>query len=583
MRRTPFGWTRIVPVLLTVAASLIALTGPAFGRSSPRTERTASSTATAASCGVTFEGPVPRPQSILADVSASNPNSAWAVGNTRTHTLIDRWNGSVWDRRSSPSPSGATLSGVVSISPRDAWAVGGRGAHSLIEHVDGGPWAIVAAPDIGPLIGVDGTSSDDVWAVGNGGILHWNGVAWQVSPAPAVTLTGVVAIAPDDAWAVGDATLHWDGTSWSQVASPAVGQLQSVDASAGDDVWALGQGRVIHWNGTAWIEVPAHFRSTPRSIAVVAPTDVWVFGLSQSFRRRMFANHWNGQRWARRGNGARGTLNGSDALPGGALFAVGTSGHRVAERSAGALLGSCPPQAELSITATATPNPVAVGGRLVFRLSVANAGPSDATHVQVSAPVPPSTRLLKVSSRGTCSTSAVVDCFFAVVRPGHPAKVAIALRPRQVGPVQFKATVTGDEPKANDATTARAKVITGADISTRIRAPERIAIGEPFTYVVTVVNRGPEAADSVLFWEQIPDGVTPQSLDVSQGNCDVALTVIACDAGTLGPHGSVRLTVGVVPDVPGTIKDKAHAMSAAADPDRSNNGARMVTRVVPAT
>jgi uncharacterized repeat protein (TIGR01451 family) len=520
----------------------------------------------------------------LADVSANNPDSAWAVGTTRSHTLIDRWNGLVWDRRSSP-PSGKTalLSGVVSISPRDAWAVGSANGHSLIEHVDGGPWAIVSAPNIGPLFAVDGTSSDDVWAIGKGGILHWDGAAWQVSPAPVVTLTSVVAIASDDAWAVGDATLHWDGTSWSQIASPAVGQLQSVDASAGGDVWALGQQRVIHWNGTAWTEVPTLFRSTPRSIAVVAPTDVWVFGMSQSFRRRMFSNHWNGQRWSNRGNGPRGTLNGSDALPGGELFAVGTSGHRVAERSAGALLGSCPPQAKLSITAQATPNPVVVDGRLVFQLSVANDGPSDATHVKVSAPLPPSTDVIKVSSRGTCSTAATVVCRFPVVRAGHSAKVAIAVRPRQVGPVQFKATATGDEPKSNDATTARAKVIPpGADLSTHIRAPERIVVDHPFTYVVTVRNAGPATADSVLFWEQLPDEVTPTSLDVSQGNCDVALTVIACNAGTVGPHGSVRLTVGVVPDVPGTIKDKAHAMSATADPDRSDNGAALATKVVPA-
>ena len=343
------------------------------------------------------------------------------------HRPVERTRG---DRRSSP-PSGKTafLSGVVSISPRDAWAVGSANGHSLIEHVDGGPWAIVSAPNIGPLFAVDGTSSDDVWAIGKGGILHWDGAAWQVSPAPGVTLTSVVAIAPDDAWAVGHGTLRWDGTSWSQMP---VRRSGSCKAWMQVPVTTCGRwGSNASSTGTA----PRGLRCRRSSGALhirsrsVAPTDVWVFGESQSFRRRMFSNHWNGQRWSRRGNGPRGTLNGSDALPGGGLFAVGTSGHRVAERSAGALLGSCPPQAELSITAQATPDPVVVDGRLVFQLSVANAGPSDATQVQVSAPLPPSTDLIKVSSRGTCSTAATVVCIFPVVRAGHTAKVAIAVRP----------------------------------------------------------------------------------------------------------------------------------------------------------
>src|SRR6478735_4188639 len=97
---------------------------------------------------------------------------------------------------------------------------------------------------IGRLLGVDGASATDGWAVGDVTvdgvsstlIQRWNGVAWQQvdSPNPGgshgTTLTAVTALAADDAWAVGSfgavasgkrsLILHWDGVSWTKVSSP---------------------------------------------------------------------------------------------------------------------------------------------------------------------------------------------------------------------------------------------------------------------------------------------------------------------------------------------------------------------------
>src|SRR5205085_3994843 len=107
-------------------------------------------------------------------------------------------------------------------------------------------WTVVDSPSPGSrneLQAVDGSSSNDVWAVGftsNGGsartlILRWNGSTWTETPSPnpgpgGNYLFGVAALSPDNVWAVGASgdvdhgngvplTEHWEGRSWAVVPS----------------------------------------------------------------------------------------------------------------------------------------------------------------------------------------------------------------------------------------------------------------------------------------------------------------------------------------------------------------------------
>ena len=63
-------------------------------------------------------------------VVAMSARSVWAVGATGsgdgpTKTLVLRWNGTGWQRVSSPSPrASAELSDVAATSDDNAWAVG---------------------------------------------------------------------------------------------------------------------------------------------------------------------------------------------------------------------------------------------------------------------------------------------------------------------------------------------------------------------------------------------------------------------------------------------------------------------------
>ncbi|MEO8288985.1 MAG: S-layer homology domain-containing protein [Chloroflexota bacterium] len=229
----------------------------------------------------------PNPQPIgagywLAAVKAFAANDVWAVGYGRQsswHSILLHWNGSTWSSDITSPSYYIRLKGIDGVTSNDLWAVGddayGTGQH--IEHWNGSAWSLVTNPEIGPLNGVAAVFANNVWAVGNT-IEHWDGSAWTVVTAPNVgVLHAIKAITTNDVWAVGDtAFLHWDGTSWSSVAKPVTGVLPSVDASASNDVWAVGS-QLVGGVTRTLIEHYSSVCSTPiptvtTSTATSAPT-----------------------------------------------------------------------------------------------------------------------------------------------------------------------------------------------------------------------------------------------------------------------------------------------------------------------
>jgi len=206
----------------------------------------------------------------LAAVSADGPADAWAVGskfvvqgsNSFTTTLTEHWNGTAWQVVSNPfgSKSSATrdsLVSVVAISPSDAWAIGVTfaGYHSrssVLENWNGRSWSIVSQPVAGAVLnGLAATGPDDVWAVGDGGVIeHFNGTSWIQLPNPAggdESLSSVAALSPTDAWTMssdGTLTEQWKGTKWSAVPTattlPSGFRLGALAGLSGGPMFAAG-------------------------------------------------------------------------------------------------------------------------------------------------------------------------------------------------------------------------------------------------------------------------------------------------------------------------------------------------------
>ena len=199
-------------------------------------------------------------------------------------------------------------------------------------------WSVVPSPDYPPgsdgdyadmLYGVSGTSSNDVWAVGDNCCVaygskfldeplleHWNGSGWTIMQSapdapPGTEFRAVAAVSTDDVWAVGYSAQavfeHWNGKLWKIVPSPYVynnGEMNSVVAISKNNVWAAGEGNFAaileQWNGKVWSYIPGYTYgglTIINSISASGPNDIWAVGEYWNPNPVAFSEHWNGSTW----------------------------------------------------------------------------------------------------------------------------------------------------------------------------------------------------------------------------------------------------------------------------------------------
>jgi hypothetical protein len=208
--------------------------------------------------------------------------------------------------------------------------IGGWGviavAHSGTQLSCAPTWKFVRGPGIDQsgIASLDGTSGNDVWAVGSvrsgrrgALILHWNGQRWRRTRAWAgrgfAELRDVAAVTRRNAWAVGlgdanELVLRWNGRRWRSVDVPAGldASLWGVSASASNNVWTVGTDRsgwlILNWNGRRWRRLaPPSFPSTEfsylKGVITFAPNDVWIAGDSPGRSEAGALAHWNGSTW----------------------------------------------------------------------------------------------------------------------------------------------------------------------------------------------------------------------------------------------------------------------------------------------
>jgi len=185
-----------------------------------------------------------------------------------------------------------TLFGAWGASADDVWAVGGvvgGGSLPSLWHRDADGWSEVlvdGATDGQLYFKVDGTAADDVWVVGEPGILmHWDGIEWTSTPPPAGLEASkflTVAATGDDPIAVGGlgsgVIARWDGAEWIDE-SPPSGGINGVCASGGTAVAVGSSGSVHRLSGGVWTSelVPVTFRDY-HGCALTDSGELWAVG-----------------------------------------------------------------------------------------------------------------------------------------------------------------------------------------------------------------------------------------------------------------------------------------------------------------
>ena len=147
-------------------------------------------------------------------------------------------------------------------------------------------WELVASGTSSVLRAVWGSSPQDVWIVGDGPILHWDGTSMTTFVNPTGrSLHAVWGASATDVWAVGDASIvHWDGSSWTRPSSGLAMdiELRGLWGSSASDIWAIGVDP-WHYDGAQWSRGAAplpkqHSSDELDGIWGSAPNDIWVVG-----------------------------------------------------------------------------------------------------------------------------------------------------------------------------------------------------------------------------------------------------------------------------------------------------------------
>ncbi len=209
---------------------------------------------------------------------------------------------------------GLLIHNVWGAAPDNVYAVGGDAGAGAVAHFDGAGWQTTIVTDSSDLWSVWGTSSRDVFAVGDdGAIVHYDGTSWSGMQSPTTDpLFDVWAAAPNDVIAVGPGgMLHYDGTAWTLVDPSAVsswavwgtsssnlyfaGASEERDlwGSSATDVFSVGSGgRIMHYDGTSWSPMTSGTNRFLAGVWGAAPNDAYAVGFGGEIL------HYDGVTWS---------------------------------------------------------------------------------------------------------------------------------------------------------------------------------------------------------------------------------------------------------------------------------------------
>lgn len=236
---------------------------------------------------------------------------------------------------------------------------------------------------------------------------------------------------------------------------------------------------------------------------------------------------------------------------------------------------------DLSLAKVDGPDPVLVTGTLNYTLTVANAGPNQATNVVLTDTLPAG--MTFQSATPVCShTSGIVTCTLGNINNMGQQVVTITVKPTQVGTFVNNASVTSTEPDLNPAdntATASTNVSPVSDLRlTKSDSTDPVIAGNNLVYTLTVTNDGPSGATNVTLVDNLPAGVTFSS---ASAGCNNSNGTVTCELGNMnsGTSKQVTTTVKVKSSTTTQLSNTASVSSDTHDPNTANNADTESTNV----
>ncbi len=252
----------------------------------------------------------------------SGPNDVFAVG---LGGIILHYDGNRWSTMRDVRSDSITSTNVWGSGPNDVYVLDNDSSAydlntdttfsfdmivSSICRYDGSGWSTVKSDIKGPLMGIWGSDSNDIFAVGFGSkIFHYDGLEWSSTDRGPLRLLGVWGSGPNDVFAVGDrgaglggVILHYSGEKWSEMSSGTTEARSAVWGSGPADVWTFdwspSQSTIMHYDGVNWLKVEKHAApfSAIGSVWGSGPKDVWAVGWLNRSTTGVI-HHYKGSEW----------------------------------------------------------------------------------------------------------------------------------------------------------------------------------------------------------------------------------------------------------------------------------------------
>ena len=263
------------------------------------------------------------------------------------------------------------------------------------------------------------------------------------------------------------------------------------------------------------------------------------------------------------------------------------------------------PDANLGVTASDSPDPVAAGSSITYTGSVTNAGPDPASNVTLTIPLAPGSLFQSLSGPAgfACATPAVgtngtITCTIASLPNSSSLPFTLAtqvdpsLNAGPDGAIQQQFSIdasTNDPAPANDSVQVTTAYTTpDADLAAMNEdAPDPVPFAGTITYAQTITNNGPDAAVNVTVSQNTPGGTTFQMLVAPPGWACTTPAIdgtgaISCAKASMASGESAVFMLAVNHTSGTPIVSSVVADSDTFDPDGSDNTAQASTTVLAA-
>jgi uncharacterized repeat protein (TIGR01451 family) len=251
------------------------------------------------------------------------------------------------------------------------------------------------------------------------------------------------------------------------------------------------------------------------------------------------------------------------------------------------------------------PSPTA-GGPVTYTLLLINNGPSPATGVTITDPLPNGLSFLSANAgQGSCgSVGQTVICQLGTLAAGSAviATVTVNIAPSAIGSTLINtASASAAELAGRPELIARPELLNSQASITPVAAPStpppsapsdadlsiaktvnqiRAHIGQSLTYSITVTNHGPATAASPTVTDTFSAPVKIVSINTPQGSCSKSGAIV-CKLGSIASGASAKITIVTQPIATGQLDNTASVASPTPDPDGANNVAKVTTSVTP--